>query len=240
MCQFCQAITRNTMEETEYEQLALSLAGLFLSHFKQDEVPGTVANIIAEFKLEVSPEHGRTLFAAGVETASINNAHLIGAALVEKTVVMREMHLKLAALRKLYATTPTILDHVAPLADLAALHARHEVDDGLALIAKMLEQSGIRDALLRGTDKMEDMIDEEFAMIGERSRTSTHPQAAVKTLALGLMAKRRHGEITDVTVGKVVVESALKLFNNAKELAQQYLRGDNGQFIDLVHHTLSH
>ena len=132
---------------------------------------------------------------------------------------------------KLHQPAAVLLD-LAPLTTLLHRIATREVDRVRDYMVERGEAMGLRRQLSAGTESFDDMLPEQFAMIGERIMQNTAGGAAK---ALGVLA---HAGLNDydakIEVGKRAVRMHLQALALMEEAGRKHLAGDSDEFQRLI------
>lgn len=234
MCQFCLALKRAEARTDQVERNANILAMLIGSHTNKEREREQVAQIA--MSMDVNIDNAIELFQAGRMAGESMSAHLLMPLMQENTGMLRKMHVKLAEMVKLYASTPTVLEHVAPLYEISKTFATYEVESAVGNTISKSEDLGVRARLLTGADKIEDMIDVEFAMIGERIRKDADMRYALSCAMLKAMGK----ECNVVAVGRMIVEASICAFKQLSDSGDAYIEDGKVEFLHLASAMAGH
>lgn len=236
MCQFCYAMERmkaNIGEDT-YNAGAESLSDLMDSHFSKQRAVETVGHMLSEEKLDVPHDIALKIFREGIVAGNVVNAHMVFGLCQEQTGMLRALHERAAKMANEFKDTPTVMQHLGEIVGITTHFARNEAEAAISTLLHMGSDMGVRPELIVGEATQDGMIDEEYAMIGERCKARHRARYAAIVVLLGL----QRIEPTLPQVGRTLVDSLIKSFADLKALADKYVNGGDLTFVTRAAQTV--
>jgi hypothetical protein len=218
MCKICDEMRK---DEGFSKEVAAASAQV-MNRLDRSAIAGLISEKHSETGLSMDPavftDLYLTTFADGVTFALAQTIGQIG----QLTLHARKVHVEIGKLQARYANTPTVLDDLKEMAEASTKIATKEVEVYSDMCITRAASLGISKAVLTGETKQEDMLDEEFAMIGERA-TQTNRLTRMIYDAMPAELRPEHCKQT----GRRIVHELAKSYATNMALGQSYIqRGD--------------
>ncbi len=233
MCKVCDMLNK----QSEMSAMARRIARDAIDRLPREQVEAEAVQYAKDEKYDVSDSAAEDIYTQGVIVGVTHTAAMMAGAVEFQLNSLKGFIRDLFAMRQKYANTPSVIADLAPMIAIARAYAERDIQQARIILAQVAAAHGVRASLATNEEGMDHVLDEEYALIGERLVTSG-PDVLKKLMEtlMGITNKRQEHL---AGLGKEAVLKARSETTKLDAAAVDYLNGDATAFDSFIS-TLGH